>query len=73
MGGEILRTQIGLDLDQPAGQPAAARLANQLLSQQLARDDKRVALEESRWKDLFDGPEFAIRNRTRSLPSLPTS
>src|SRR5712691_13526135 len=51
MGGEVVRPEVSLDLDQPAPQAGAVDLAYKHLAQQLARDRDRVAIEELRAED----------------------
>ncbi len=47
MGGLILLTDVGLDLDDAPRQPDAIYQAHQPLPQQITGNDKRVAGEES--------------------------
>jgi hypothetical protein len=51
MGGEVVRPEVSLDLDQPAQQAGAVDLAHKHLAEQLARDRDRVAIEELRAED----------------------
>jgi len=37
VGGEVLGPEVGLDLDQPAGQAAAVDLADEELAEEVAR------------------------------------
>jgi hypothetical protein len=48
VGGQIVRTEVSLDLDQAPPQPAAVELADQEFVKEVARDLARVPLEERR-------------------------
>ncbi len=52
MGGEVVRTQVRLDLDQAAPPRLAVDLADQDLVQQVSRNDACVAFEKRGWKDV---------------------
>jgi hypothetical protein len=46
VGGEVIRSEVRLDLDQASPQHLAVALPNEELAEQLARDERGVALEE---------------------------
>jgi hypothetical protein len=48
MRGQVVRSQVRFDLDEPAPQRLAVDLPHQHLAEQLARDNDRVPLEERR-------------------------
>jgi len=47
VGGQVLRTEVSLDLDQAAPQPAPVHLADQQLAEQIAGNLEGVAREEA--------------------------
>jgi len=47
VGGAVLRTAVGFDLDQPAPAQPAVSLADQQLADEVAGDLQRVAGEEA--------------------------
>jgi hypothetical protein len=50
MRGQIVRTEIRFDLDDPAHTLHAAVDVHQALAEQLVRDDDRIAVVELAWK-----------------------
>ena len=54
MRRQVVRSQVRLNLHQPAGQTPAGDLSDQHLAEQVASDLERVALEEVKGKDLLD-------------------
>jgi hypothetical protein len=52
---EVVRSHVGLDLDQTAPQLAPVHLADQHLAKQVARDGHGFAIEESGVEDLAFG------------------
>ncbi len=52
MRGEVVRTAVGFDLDQPPPADLAAGLPDQELAEQVVRDLERVAVEEILAEDL---------------------
>src|SRR5216683_5904978 len=67
MGGEVVRPEVGLDLDQPAPQAGAIDLTHKHLAQQLARDRDRIAIEELR-AEKRDGGVRGPLSQTRPGP-----
>src|SRR5260370_10209561 len=61
MGGEVVRPEVSLDLDQAAAQAGAVDLTHKHLAQQLARDRHRVAIEELRAEDRAEDRADGIR------------
>jgi len=52
VGGQVFRTEVGLDFDEPAPQHAAVKLADEDLVEQVARDNARISIEERRVEEL---------------------
>src|SRR2546430_6980343 len=51
VGGQVVRAEVGLDLDEPAPHYLPVELANEDLAQQVARHDNRVSFEERSVED----------------------
>jgi hypothetical protein len=50
--GEVVRTQVSLDLDDAAPQLPAVHLPNQHFAEEVSRDGHRLAIEEPGLEDL---------------------
>ena len=55
MRRQVVRSQIGLDLDQASPQLVSGQSTHQYLAEQLARDLDGVAVEERRLRTMPDG------------------
>ena len=51
VGGQVVRPEIRLDLDQPSPQTRPIDLADQQLAEQVARHDPRISFKERRLED----------------------
>jgi hypothetical protein len=51
MRGKVIRSEVGLDLDQATPQPLAIELANKDLAEEVSRDNGGLSVEERRVED----------------------
>src|SRR5262249_26539966 len=70
VGGKIVRTEVGLDLNNAAGQNCSTVLTDDQFSQQLAGDHTRIAVEEGTSENL--GFRLFLQSRAERGAPIPS-
>ena len=66
MGGQVVRSEIGLELDHSSAQAPASDLADEDLAEEIAGYREGVAGKETEGKDAFDASSFPSRAAWRA-------